>query len=191
MGRVFFLDSHTIPSTNTKQDIISIVFTLFHHIAERSVVDCFRNRPRSVHARHGGRAANLAASRLDARSVHARHGGRAASRPSTLPTRIPARRRSSSTSPRTSNKAGVVIYAPALRSVWFGGKQYWVFVIGNCPTKRGGMGANLSKLFLGIKAAGKWLLYYCRALRSTSSSSTTPSSTSSALANSLGFTGPP
>ena len=80
------------------------------------------------------------------------------------------------------NKAGVVIFAPALRSAWFGGKQYWVFVIGNCPTKRGGMGANLSKLFLGIKAAGKWLLYYCRALRSTSSSSTTPSSTSSALA---------
>ena len=58
------------------------------------------------------------------------------------------------------NKAGVVIFAPALRSAWFGGKQYWVFVIGNCPTKRGGMGANLSKLFLGTKAAGKWLLYY-------------------------------
>jgi hypothetical protein len=58
------------------------------------------------------------------------------------------------------NKAGVVIFAPALRSAWFVGKQYWVFVIGNCPTKRGGMGVNLSKLFLGTKAAGKWLLYY-------------------------------
>ena len=58
------------------------------------------------------------------------------------------------------NKAGVVIFAPALRSAWFAGKQYWVIVVGNCPTKRGGMGANMSKLFLGAKAAGTWLTYY-------------------------------
>ena len=179
MGRVFFLDSHTIPSTNTKQDIISIVFTLFHHIAERSVVDCFRKaaqraRPTWWPCRQPCRQPTGCAQRA---------------RPTWWPCRQPAVDLANSDPRQTAfelhepeNKAGVVIYAPALRSVWFGGKQYWVFVIGNCPTKRGGMGANLSKLFLGIKAAGKWLLYYCRASRSTSSSSTTPSSTSSALA---------
>jgi hypothetical protein len=62
--------------------------------------------------------------------------------------------------PEPENKAGVVIYAPALRAAWMSGKQYWVIVVGNCPTKSGGMGANMSKLFLGMKAAGKWLTYY-------------------------------
>ena len=59
------------------------------------------------------------------------------------------------------DKSSQVIYAPALRSAWFSGKQYWIFVVGNCPTKAGGMGANKSKLYLCTKAAGKmWLTYY-------------------------------
>ena len=62
--------------------------------------------------------------------------------------------------PEPDNKTGRVIYAPALRSAWFSGKQVWVFVIGNCPTKPGGMGANVSKLFLATKAAGMWFSYY-------------------------------
>ena len=62
--------------------------------------------------------------------------------------------------PEPDNKTGCVIYAPALRSAWFSGKQVWVFVIGNCPTKPGGMGANVSKLFLATKAAGMWFSYY-------------------------------
>ena len=33
-------------------------------------------------------------------------------------------------------------------------------MIGNCPTKPGGMGANVSKLFLATKAAGMWFSYY-------------------------------
>ena len=62
--------------------------------------------------------------------------------------------------PEPDNKTGCVIYAPALRPAWFSGKQVWVFVIGNCPTKPGGMGANVSKLFLATKAAGMWFSYY-------------------------------
>jgi hypothetical protein len=62
--------------------------------------------------------------------------------------------------PEPENTNGLVIFAPALRAAWMSGKQYWVIVVGNCPTKRGGMGANMSKLFLGMKAAGKWLTYY-------------------------------
>lgn len=62
--------------------------------------------------------------------------------------------------PEPENKAGVVIFAQALRSPWFNGKQYWVIVIGNCPTTPGGMGANLSKLFLATKAAGLWYCTY-------------------------------
>jgi hypothetical protein len=62
--------------------------------------------------------------------------------------------------PEPENTNGLVIFAPALRAAWMSGKQYWVIVVGNCPTKRGGMGANMSKLFLAMKAAGKWLTYY-------------------------------
>jgi uncharacterized membrane protein YgcG len=57
--------------------------------------------------------------------------------------------------PEPENTNGLVIFAPALRAAWMSGKQYWVIVVGNCPTKRGGMGANMSKLFLAMKAAGK------------------------------------
>jgi hypothetical protein len=62
--------------------------------------------------------------------------------------------------PEPENTNGLVIFAPALRAAWMSGKQYWVIVVGNCPAKRGGMGANMAKLFLGAKAAGKWLTYY-------------------------------
>jgi hypothetical protein len=62
--------------------------------------------------------------------------------------------------PEPDNTTGRVIYAPALRPAWFSGKQVWVFVIGNCPTRRGGMGANKSKLFLATKAAGIWFSYH-------------------------------
>ena len=62
--------------------------------------------------------------------------------------------------PEPENKAGVVIYVPALRSAWFNGKQHWICVIGNCPTKARGMGANHSKLYLATKAAGTWFTYY-------------------------------
>ena len=60
-------------------------------------------------------------------------------------------------SPEPRNSNGTAVFMPVLtpkRKTVTAATH--VFVVGNCPTRSGGMGNNVSKLVLGCKAAGLW-----------------------------------
>ena len=50
------------------------------------------------------------------------------------------------------NKSGKAVYVPIISARY--SSSMWLLVLGNCPTRSDGMGANDAKLFVMSKAAG-------------------------------------